>query len=90
MSILRQLLLAGLISCALGCAATDPVLSGTLTRGRMYRGPVPAESETQPYEDLPTGARIEIHTQYIVITLKDGISLIGPHSYFSLLAFRRD
>jgi hypothetical protein len=45
----------------------------------MYRGPVPAESETQPYEDLPTGARIEIHTQYIVITLKDGISLIGPH-----------
>jgi hypothetical protein len=56
----------------------------------MYRGPVPAESETQPYEDLPTGARIEIHTQYIVITLKDGISLIGPHSYFSLLAFRRD
>src|SRR5690348_4407092 len=78
-------------------AAAAPVTSaplavGTLAHVTVWKKPVQRPGETGGNEgnSPPEGSRVEVYSEFILITPPGGPTILSPHGWYTDLTFRRE
>jgi hypothetical protein len=79
--------LAPLSGCGQGHRAAEPVVTGTIEGGTLWKKP--AISPDNEGFSPEKGSRLEVYDQFIIVTTPNGLSHVRPHGSYSDLAFRK-
>src|SRR4051794_35375830 len=72
--------------------AGRPLASGTLDHVTVWKKPVqrPGETGSNEGNSPPAGSRVEVYSNFILITPQNGPTTLTPHGWYTDLTFTRD
>jgi hypothetical protein len=80
--------LLGLLVLVTGCSSGGPLFTGRLETGRYWKNPLSASNNEGA--EFEKGSRVEVYSQFILVTAPNGLSRVLPHGYYSELLIRKD
>ncbi|MBV9123659.1 MAG: hypothetical protein JO112_09910 [Planctomycetes bacterium] len=94
-SVLLLALVCGLSGCgpkATPPAKPPPIAAGTLENVTIWTKPVqrPGETGENTGSSPEKGSRVEVYENFIIVTSKDGSSILSLHGWYTDLRFKKD
>jgi hypothetical protein len=71
---------------------SSPLAVGTLEHVTVWKRPVQRPGETGGNEGSspPAGSRVEVYSEFVLITPPGGPTILSPHGWYTDLQFRRE